>query len=106
MAKYLWQASYTLDGLHGLMKDGGTGRRAAVQKAVEGMGGKLETFYYAFGSDDVVAIVDLPDNVSAAAVALTVAAAGGATVETTVLITPEEIDAATKKSVDYRKPGG
>lgn len=106
MAKYLWQASYTLEGLQGLMKDGGTGRRAAVQKTVEGLGGKLEAFYYAFGSDDAFVIVDLPDNVSAAAVALTVASAGGATLETTVLLTPEEMDTATKKTVEYRKPGG
>ena len=50
-------------------------------------------------------IVDLPDNESATSVALTVNAAGGATVRTVVLLTPDEVDAAAKRSVDYRPPG-
>jgi uncharacterized protein with GYD domain len=106
MAKYLLNARYTLDGVRGLNKEGGTSRRAVVEKAVSGLGGKVDAFYYAFGKDDVVVIVDLPDHETAAGLALTVGAAGGATVRTTVLLTPEQVDAATKKSVDYRPPGG
>jgi uncharacterized protein with GYD domain len=106
MSKYLYQASYTKEGLEGLFKDGGTSRREAVEKAIKGMGGKLEAFYYAFGYADVVAIVDLPDNVDAAAFSLLVSAAGGATVQTTVLLSPKEIDKAVKKTADYRPPGG
>jgi uncharacterized protein with GYD domain len=106
MAKYLWQASYTLDGMKGVLKEGGTKRQAAVEKAIKPLKGKIEAFYYAFGSDDVIIIVDVPDNVSAAAMAMTVGAAGGASVKTTVLLTPAEIDAAAKKTVPYRKPGG
>lgn len=106
MPKYMAQGSYTLEGTVGLVKEGGSSRQVAVRKAVEDLGGKLEAYYFAFGSDDVIAIIEMPDNVSAAALALTIGAAGGATIETTVLLTPEELDAATKKSVGYRKPGG
>lgn len=106
MAKYLYQASYTDAGLKGLLKEGGSSRRAAVETAVKGMGGTLEAFYYAFGYTDVFCLVDLPGNVDAAAFALLVAAAGGATVKTTVLITPEEVDQAVRRTIDYRPPGG
>ena len=106
MAKYLVMANYTEEGLKGLLKDGGSKRREAVEKAVKGLGGTLECFYYAFGDVDVLAVFDLPDNVSATAFALMVTAAGGATLTTTVLITPEEVDQAAKKTLDYRPPGG
>ena len=106
MAKFLFQASYTDTGLQGLLKEGGSSRRAAVDKAVEGVGGTLEAFYYAFGYTDVFAIADLPGNVDAAALALQITAAGGAKVKTTVLLTPEEIDQSAKKITDYRPPGG
>jgi len=105
MPKYLFQASYTEEGLKGLLKEGGSSRRKAVTQAVEGLGGTLETFYYAFGDADVFAIADLPDNVTTTAFSLIVNAAGTAKVKTTVLITPEEVDQATKKSVKYRPPG-
>jgi uncharacterized protein with GYD domain len=105
MAKYLFEAKYTAKGLEGLLKEGGSKRREAVEKAVKGLGGKLEAFYYAFGDADVVGIGDLPDNVSASAFSLLITAAGGATVKTTVLITPEEVDKAAKKTMDYRPPG-
>ena len=105
MSKYLFQASYTGEGLKGLLKEGGTSRRQAVKKTIEGLGGTLEAFYYAFGYTDVYAIAELPDNVSTAAFALIVNAAGTAKVNTTVLMTPEEVDQAVKKSVDYRPPG-
>jgi uncharacterized protein with GYD domain len=71
----------------------------------QGLEGKLEAFYYAFGEDDAYVILDLPDNVSMAAAALAVSAAGAATVKTTVLLTPEEIDQAARKAVSYRPPG-
>jgi uncharacterized protein with GYD domain len=105
MAKFLIEASYTLDGTKGLLKEGGTGRRTAVEQAIKALGGKLEMFYFAFGKTDVFLVVDLPDAVSAAAVSLTVNAAGGAKVTTIPLMNPEEMDAATKKSVKYRAPG-
>jgi uncharacterized protein with GYD domain len=105
MPKYMFQASYTTEGLKGLFKDGGSKRREALDHAVEGMGGKMEVFYYAFGADDVFGIADMPDNVSTAALALVINASGAAKVRTVVLLTPEEIDEATKKSIDYRPPG-
>lgn len=105
MPKYLVQASYTAVGTKGLLKEGGTARRKAVQQAVEGLGGKLEAFYYAFGDTDVFGIADMPDNVSAAAFSLLVGASGAARVKGTVLISPEEIDQASKKATTYRPPG-
>jgi len=105
MPKYLIEASYTLEGVKGVQGAGGSSRRDAVAKVAESVGGQLESFYFAFGDHDVYTVVDLPDNESAAAVALSVNAAGGATARTVVLLTPEEIDAAAKRSVDYRPPG-
>jgi uncharacterized protein with GYD domain len=105
MPKYLIEASYTLDGVKGVQSGGGSSRRDAVAKVAESVGGRLECFYFAFGDQDVYTIVELPDNECAAAVALTVNAAGGAAVRTVVLLTPEDVDAAAKRSVDYRPPG-
>ena len=105
MAKYLFEARYTAEGAKGVAREGGTGRRSAIAKMMEGLGGKLETFYYAFGDVDVYIIVDVPDSVSAAAAALAINQGGGATVKTVVLISPEDMDKAGKKAVDYRPPG-
>jgi uncharacterized protein with GYD domain len=105
MAKYLVQGSYSLEGHKGLLKDGGSSRREATAKVMESVGGRVDAFYFAFGADDFVIIVDAPDNVSAAAVALTAAASGAVQSRMTVLLTPEEVDQATKKSVTYRPPG-
>jgi len=105
MPKYLFQANYVGEGVKGLLKEGGSSRRAAVEKAAKSMGGKLETFYFAFGEVDAYVIVDLPDNAAAAALALTVSASGAAVAKTTVLMTPEELDIAVKKTPSYRPPG-
>ncbi len=105
MPKYLVQANYVGEGLKGVLKEGGSSRRAAVEKLYASVGGKVEAFYFAFGDTDVFIIGDVPDNVSAAALSLTVNAAGAATVKITVLLTPEEIDAAAKKTPNYRPPG-
>jgi uncharacterized protein with GYD domain len=105
MPKYLLEVTYTLDGVQGVVSKGGSARKAAAQAAAESVGGAVESFYFAFGGTDVFAVADLPDNAAAASLALTVTAAGGATVRTVVLLTPEEIDAATQKSVIYTPPG-
>ena len=105
MAKYLAEASYTQDGLKGLFKEGGTGRRTAVETAAKGLGGSVEAFYYVFGEDDVIVLLDMPDNISVAALSLAISAGGGATSTIRVLLTPEEIDAAVKKTAEYRAPG-
>jgi uncharacterized protein with GYD domain len=106
MPKYLVQTSYIGDGVEGLRREGGSARRAVVEDALSGLGGKLEAFYYAFGESDVVAIMDLPDNVTAAGFALLVGASGRVDIKTTVLLTPEDVDAAVKIGADYRPPGG
>ena len=106
MPKFLLKASYTSSGVKGVMKDGGTGRREAVQKLIEGAGGKMEAFYFAFGEADVYVIADLPDNVTAAALSAAVNSVGAVELGTVALLTPDEIDQAVKKAVDYRPPGG
>ena len=105
MAKYLIQGSYTQEGVKGLLKEGGTSRRDAIDKLISGMGGKMEAFYYSFGTDDVYVIVDVPDQATMMAVSLVVGGAGAVNIRTTVLVTPEEVDEATKISVPYRAPG-
>ena len=106
MPKYLVEASYTVEGVKGIQSGGGSSRRDAIAALAESVGGQLESFYFAFGDRDVYTVVDLPDNESATAVALTVNASGAVKVRTTVLVTPEEVDAAAKRSVEYRAPGG
>jgi uncharacterized protein with GYD domain len=105
MAKFMIKASYNPDGVRGLIKEGGSKRRAVVQKLIEGMGGKLEAFYYAWGDDDAFIIADLPDEKTGIALSLTVNASGAVRLTTIPLITPEEIDAAGKKTVKYKAPG-
>ena len=108
MAKYLIEASYSHEGLKGLVKDGGSGRKAAIETAVKALGGRLESIYYAFGTADVYAIVEAPDNVAVAAFALAVGATGAlAHFKTIVLLTTDEVDQAAKKAAgaSYRPPG-
>ncbi|MBI4291133.1 MAG: GYD domain-containing protein [Betaproteobacteria bacterium] len=106
MAKYLWQASYTASGFKGLIKAGGNKRRKAVEAALQTVGGKLEAFYFALGKVDVFIIADVPDNVSIAAASLVINAAGAVTVNTTALLTPDEMDQAAKqyKHLRYQPP--
>jgi uncharacterized protein with GYD domain len=105
MKKYLIRGTYSAEGTKGLMAEGGSGRKDAIERMLAGMDGKLESFYYAFGSDDVILIVELPDDISAVAVGLRVNAAGLVRISMTVLLTPADIDAAAKKTVSYRAPG-
>jgi len=105
MAKYLITASYSAEGMKGVISKGGSARRDAVAKAVADVGGQVESFHFAFGDDDAFVIVDLPDNVSAAAIGMAVGASGAATTKTVVLLTPEEIDRAAQTQVAYRAPG-
>ena len=105
LAKYLIEANYVGEGIKGLLKDGGTVRRATVEKLVKSLGGTIEAFYYALGETDLYVIVDLPDHASVTALALTVTATGTVTLKTTVLLTPQDIDAASKKTPSYRAPG-
>lgn len=104
MPKYLFEINYTLDGVRGVAAKGGSVRKSAAQAAAKSLGGKVDSFYFAFGKTDVFTVVDLPDNEAAAALALTVTAAGGVTARTVVLVTPEEIDGAAQKTVKYTPP--
>ena len=105
MATYLMQASYSAEGVQGLIKGGGSSRVAVVEALVQQMGGSVESVYFSFGDSDVIGICDVPDNVSAVAISLAVNASGMINAKLTPLITPEELDAATKKVPSYTPPG-
>ena len=105
MGKYLLTASYSADGAKGLMKDGGTKRREAAAEALKSVGAKMDAFYFAFGGDDVYIIADAPDHASIAAASIAINATGTVHSQTVVLLTPEDMDQATKKTVTYRAPG-
>jgi uncharacterized protein with GYD domain len=105
MPKFLFKASYTTEGLKGVRSAGGSARREAISHMAESAGGRLESFHFAFGDRDAFVICELPDNESAAAVALTANASGAVSVETVALLTPEEVDGAAGRSVEYRPPG-
>ncbi len=105
MPKYLFQASYTREGVQGLIKDGGSKRAEVVDGLISSAGGTLEAYYFAFGDNDVYCIAEFPDEEAAAAVSLAVAAGGALTVKTTVLLDPATIDGAVKRTVSYTPPG-
>ncbi len=105
MGKYMLQASYTQPGLAGLLKEGGISRRQALTETIEGVGGSVEAFYYAFGANDLYLIADIADDATATAVSLAIGAAGALDVRVTTLIAPETVDEAVGKSVPYRAPG-
>ena len=105
MSKYLVTGSYNADGVNGLMQEGGSSRRAAATAAIESVGGSVESFYYAFGDDDVVGICDFPDTASAAALSMMINSTGAVSVTLKPLITVEEIDAAAGMTPSYRPPG-
>jgi uncharacterized protein with GYD domain len=105
MPKYMVHASYTAEGAKGLLKEGGMSRRKATETLLASVGGKLEAFYFTFGDEDAVLIVDVPDQVAATAIGLAVNASGAVQTRTTVLIAPEEVDEATKRVVHFHPPG-
>ena len=105
MPKYLFEGRYNAEGAKGIAKEGGTGRREAIRKTFEGLGGKLDSVHFAFGDIDVYVVCDLPDNETAAAASLAVNQSGVVAAKVVVLMTPEEMDEASKKAVDYRAAG-
>jgi len=105
MAKYLFHGSFSIDGLRGIQKEGGTSRTKAVTTLAESLGGSLESYYFAFGDDSYFVVVDLPDDEAAAACAIAVGASGAVSNSTIKLLTPAQVDAAVKLSPNYRAPG-
>jgi uncharacterized protein with GYD domain len=105
MPRYMIRANYTVEGLQGLMKEGGTGRKKAIETLASGLGGHLASLDFAFGDDDVYAICELPDDETAAAVSLRITASGAVSVKTTKLLSPEQIDVAIGREIEYRMPG-
>jgi len=105
MPKYLIIATYNSEGMKGVLREGGSERRKMIADMAQNLDGELESFYYAFGKDDVYSVVDLPDNVTAAAMAAHITAGGKARCEVVVLVTPEEMDQAARTKMYYRPPG-
>ncbi|MDQ1595073.1 MAG: hypothetical protein QOH40_1629 [Arthrobacter pascens] len=105
MTKYLFEANYVGEGIKGLMREGGTKRRDAVVDALNSVGGSLESFYFAFGDTDVLGVFDIPDQADAAALSLMINSTGNVNVRLKPLMTPEDIDEASKKTPKYRAPG-
>lgn len=105
MPKYLVTASYTAEGTKGVLKDGGTKRRQAAEAALKSVGGRVESFYFAFGEFDLYSVVEVPDHPAMAAAAMAIGASGAVRLRTVVLLTPEEIDQAAKKGTTYQPPG-
>lgn len=105
MPRYLSKVSYTAEGIKGLLSEGGSSRRAEVEQLLQALGGRLEAFYFAFGDHDLYLIADVPDNATAATAALVVGATGTVRTETVVLLTPEEVDEATRRTVAFRPAG-
>ncbi|MEV6365783.1 GYD domain-containing protein [Micromonospora sp. WP24] len=105
MAKFLLKSTYTVDGVKGLMKDGGSKRAAAATKAIEGLGGRVESLSFGLGEHDTYVVCELPDHKTAAALAIAIRAAGGVDTRVTPLLTPEEVDEATRQQLKYQSPG-
>lgn len=105
MAKYLVHGNYVGDGVAGLLKEGGSSRTAVAKTLIESVGGTLECFYYAFGEYDFYAIADVPDHSTMVSLSLTLNATGAIRLGTTVLLSAEEMDAATRITPTYRPPG-
>ena len=106
MAKFMFEASYTVEGVKGLIKEGGSSRKAEVEKLIQSVGGTLEALYFTFGDSDIMGIIDLPDNASGVALSLIVNSSGAVSVKTTPLITVEEVDTAVKLHPSYQAPHG
>jgi uncharacterized protein with GYD domain len=104
MPRYLFAGNYSPQGSKAVLAAGGTARRAAIEKMVSDLGGRVETFDFAFGSDDVYTIVELPDARTATAIALAVNGSGAISLRTVVLMTPEEVDAAGQVHPNYQPP--
>lgn len=105
MAKFLVCANYVGEGIQGLLNEGGSSRRSVIEKLASSLGGKVECIYYAFGEYDIYGILDMPDNASMVAFALRANSSGRVALKSVPLMTPEEIDEASKKSSEYRAPG-
>jgi uncharacterized protein with GYD domain len=105
MPKYLYEVNYSVEGTKGLLKEGGSNRRAVVETVIKSLGGKLEAFYFTFGTRDAIVICELPNEEAALSISMTVSASGSVALKTTPLISCEEVDKAAKTKVAYRAPG-
>ena len=105
MARYLFKVSYSVAGIAGVMKEGAEHRVGFIAKICADAGGSLASFDFAFGDTDAYVICELPDDETAASIAMAVAASGTGGLETVKLLTPAQIDKARAIHTGYRAPG-
>ncbi|MEO7572639.1 MAG: GYD domain-containing protein [Acidimicrobiales bacterium] len=107
MARYLFEATYTAEGLKGLIAAGAKSRLPVVDDLASSVGGSIVSFDFANGGGDVYLVCDLPDDEAAAAITLTVGASGAlSTFKLTKLFSAEQIEAAAARNAKYVPPGG
>lgn len=105
MPKYMVHATYTSEGLTGLLAEGGTGRQRAVEESLASVGGTLEAMYFAMGQEDLFCIVDVPDQIAMASVAMAARSSGAVVSKAVPLLTVAEVDRAAEAVVQFRRPG-
>ena len=105
MPRYLLKVAYSVDGIKGVMKEGAESRSTFVSKMAADLGGSVESFDFAFGQTDVFVIAEMPDDETAAAIAMSVAASGAGSIETVKLLSPAQVDKARGINTGYRAPG-
>ena len=105
MPKYLISANYTAEGMAGVRAAGAKSRVDAVATLLEAMGGRLESFHFAFGETDVFVIAEAPDDEAVAAVSIAINGSGAVSTRTTKLLTVDQVDEALRRTVDYHPPG-
>ncbi|MEU4717299.1 GYD domain-containing protein [Micromonospora purpureochromogenes] len=105
MAWFLLKSTYTVDGLKGLVKDGGTKRAEVVRKMIEDAGGRMESMHFAFAEDDTYVLCELPDQKTVTGLAVAIGATGSLSVRITPVLTPAEVDEVTRMKTTYTPPG-
>ena len=104
MAKFMYKASYSKEGLQGTVDEGFAKREAYLRELMSSMGISLEAVYWSLGDEDIVVILDGPiENVVGGSIAATLSGVGK--INTTALLTGAQMDEAVAKMPNYRSPG-
>ena len=104
MAKFLFRGQYSPEGTKGVVKEGFAAREEYSRALIESAGGKTEAWYFSYGQEDLVIIVDA-EPAAAVGISLAVNQTGVVRLTTTALLTSAEMDAARSRMPQYRAPG-
>ena len=104
MAKFLFRAQCSPEGLQGAVKEGFASREDYLRGLIESVGGKTEAWYFSYGVEDVVVIIDA-EPAAALALSMAVNQSGVVRLSTTPLLTSAEMDAARSQVPQFRAPG-